>query len=220
MPQQSRPHASRSTGPTAEPSTTEAIRDEAADVGQHARQAGGRVAQTAADQARQVVDEAGKQARDLVSEARGQARDQASAQQQRAAQQLHSVADELGQMAAKADESGMAAQFARQAASRLHGAASWLEQREPADLLAEARNFARRRPGAFLIGAAVAGLAAGRVTRGVTAKDNGQPGDGAGTAGVPAAETTAGTGEFGDTAYPAGAVPLPEQGTAPRYERQ
>jgi hypothetical protein len=175
MSQYSGSYAPQSEEPAAEPSTTDVARDEAAGVGQHAREAGGQVAQTASDQARQVAAETSRQARDLLSEAQGQASDQASVQQQKAAQQLHSVADELGQMAANGGQSGVATEFARQAADRMHGAASWIEQREPADLLDEVRNFARRRPGAFLIGAAVAGLAAGRLTRGLKDRGSGQP---------------------------------------------
>ena len=71
-------------------------------------------------------------------------------------------------MAAKGGQSGVATEVAQQAAERIHGAASWLEQREPADLLQAVRDFARRRPGVFLARAAVAGLAAGRLTRGMT----------------------------------------------------
>jgi hypothetical protein len=167
MSQNSGPYAPRTEVPTADRSTTDVARDEAAGVGQPAREAGGQVAQTAGDQARQVVGEAGRQARDLLGEAQGHAQSQASAQQQRAAQQLRSVADEVGQMADHGGQSGVATEFARQAAGRMHGAASWLEQREPADVLDEVRNFARRRPGTFLIGAAVAGLAVGRLTRGL-----------------------------------------------------
>jgi hypothetical protein len=154
---------------TAEPSTGEAVRNEATDVAQHAREAGGQVTQTATEQTRQVAAEAGRQARGLLDEAQGQVRDQASAQQQNAARQLRSVADEISQMAEGGGTSGVATTAARQAADRLHRTASWLEQREPADLLDQARSFARRRPGAFLIGAAVAGLAVGRLTRGLVA---------------------------------------------------
>lgn len=179
----------------AEPSTTDVARDEAADVGRSARDAGSQVAQTATDQARQVVAETDRQARDLLGEAQGQARDQASVQQQKAAQQLHSVADELHEMAAKGGQPGLATEVARQAADRIEGAASWLEQRKPGDVLQEVRDFARRRPGAFLIGAAVAGLAAGRLTRGLTSQ--GGPEQQPGTvSGVPAASTV-------ETAYPA-----------------
>jgi hypothetical protein len=190
MSQYSEPNTPSSGESAAGRSATDVARDEAADVGQHARQAGGQVTQTATDQSRQVAAETGRQVRDLLEEAQGQARDQASAQQQKAAQRLHSVADELGQMADKGGQSGMATDLARQAADRLHGAAAWLDKHEPADLLSEARNFARRRPGAFLIGAAVAGLAAGRLTRGLTANENDQQStDGGTVTGVPATDT-------------------------------
>jgi hypothetical protein len=152
----------------AQPSTTAAARDEAANVGQSAAEAGSHVAQTATDQARMVTSETARQARDLLGEAGGHARNQASDQQQRAAHQLRSVADELSEMAAKGGQSGVATEVAQQAAERIHGAASWLEQREPADLLQAVRDFARRRPGVFLAGAVAAGLAAGRLTRGMT----------------------------------------------------
>src|ERR1700742_3402254 len=115
MPQYSESYAPPSGGTTADPSTTDVARDQAADVGQHARQAGGQVAQTASDQARQVAAETGRQARDLLGEAQGQARDQASVQQQRADKQLPSVAAEVGQMAPNGGKSGLATEFARQA---------------------------------------------------------------------------------------------------------
>src|SRR5436190_1399811 len=69
-----------------------------------------------------------------------------------------------------------ATEVAQQAAERIHGVASWLEQREPADVLQAVRDFARRRPGVFLAGAVAAGLAAGRLTRGMTdaARSGGQ----------------------------------------------
>jgi hypothetical protein len=156
-------HADQSGG-----STADVARDQAAAVGQTASEAGSRVTQTAADQATEVAAEAARQARDLVGEAGGHVRDQASVQQQRAASQLRSVADELHEMVAKGGQSGMATEVAHQAAERLHGAASWLEQREPADVLQAVRDFARRRPGMFLAGAVAAGLAAGRLTRGMT----------------------------------------------------
>jgi hypothetical protein len=158
-----------SFAPQDQPSTTDVARDQAANVGQAAAEAGSHVAQTASDQARVVVSETARQARDLLGEASGQAMDQASVQQQRAARQLRAVADELQDMAAKGGQSGLATEVTHQAAERIHGAASWLEQREPGDVLQAVRDFARRRPGVFLAGAAIAGLAAGRLTRGMTA---------------------------------------------------
>jgi hypothetical protein len=158
-------------------STAAVAQEQAAAVGQSAAEAGARVTQTATDQAREVVSETARQARDLLGEAGGQVRDQTSVQQQKAASQLHSVADELHEMVAKGGQSGLATEVAQQAAERLHGAASWLEQREPGDVLQAVRDFARRRPGVFLAGAVAAGLAAGRLTRGMTdaARSGGEP---------------------------------------------
>ena len=170
------PYAQHDPGPQDQPSATAVARDQAANVGRSAGEAGGHVAQTAADQAREVVSETARQARDLLGEASGQARDQASVQQQKAARQLRSVADELREMTVKGGQSGVATEVAQQAAERIHGVASWLEQREPADVLQAVRDFARRRPGVFLAGAVAAGLAAGRLTRGMTdaARSGGQ----------------------------------------------
>jgi hypothetical protein len=166
--------APRGSAPQEQASTADVARDQAANVGRSASEAGSHVAQAATEQAQVVVAEAAQQARDLLGEAGGQAREQAAAQQQKAARQLRTVADELTEMAAKGGQSGVATEVARQTADRMHGAASWLEQREPADLVQAVRDFARRRPGTFLVGAAVAGLAVGRLTRGLTAASQSQ----------------------------------------------
>ena len=143
-------------------------RDEAVNVGNSAREAGSHVAQSATDQARQVVSETRAQAGDLLGEAKGQVRHQASTQQHQAARQLRAVAGELSEMAAKGGQSGPATKLAQEAAQRVRGVASWLDRREPGDLLDGVRDFARRHPGQFLAGAAVAGVVAGRLTRGLT----------------------------------------------------
>jgi hypothetical protein len=59
----------------------------------------------------------------------------------------------------------MASDVARQVADRAHTLAGHLEDREPGDLLGDVRDFARRRPGTFLLGALAAGVVAGRLTR-------------------------------------------------------
>jgi hypothetical protein len=206
MSQHTGPYVPQDEGSTAEPSTVEVARAEAGNVGQHAREAGGQVAQTATDQAKNVVAETGRQARDLLGEAQGQARDQASIQQQKTAQQLRTVADELHEMVAKGGQSGLATEVARQTADRMDKTASWLEQRQPGDLLEGVRDFARRRPGTFLVGAAIAGLAAGRLTRGLTGGADSAPGpQSSAVSGVPAEnalEPAVGDGT-GYTAVPA-----------------
>jgi hypothetical protein len=164
-------------GAAAQRPARDVAKDEAANVGSSAREAGSHVAQSATDQARQVVSETRAQARDLLGEAKGQVGHQAATLQHKAAQQLRAVAGELSEMAAKGGQSGLATQVAQEAAERVRRAASWLDRREPGDLLDGVRDFARRHPGQFLAGAAVAGVVAGRLTRGVTgaAGPDGQP---------------------------------------------
>jgi hypothetical protein len=147
-----------SAGPPAEPPTTVA-REQVGAAGQ-------RVAETASDQATQVTREARRQARDLFGQAREQATDQARTTQKHAAEGLRSLAGELHEMAEGGERHGPASDLAAEAADRLGDLAEWLGRREPGDLVEEVRRLARRRPGAFLFGAAAAGVLAGRLTRG------------------------------------------------------
>lgn len=150
-------------------STTEVAKGEAADVARTAAQRGGEVAGTVGDQVSRVASETKQQARNLVEEGRGQLTEQARQGQRKAASGLHAVADQLHQMAEKSDGPGVVPEVVRQASERTRGVASWLEGREPGDLVDEVRRFARRRPGVFLAGAAIAGVLAGRLTRGAVA---------------------------------------------------
>ncbi|MEW1586031.1 hypothetical protein AB0283_11340 [Micromonospora vinacea] len=155
------------------------VRDQARQVGSEAAQAGGAVAQTAKEQGTEVGREAARQARNLYGEARSQLASQTGEQQRRAAGGLRSLADEMHSMAENGGQAGPVSELARQAADRVHGVAGWLEEREPGDLITEVRDYARRNPGTFLVGAAVLGVLAGRLTRGITAagddSGNGSP---------------------------------------------
>ncbi|MFC4857340.1 hypothetical protein [Actinophytocola glycyrrhizae] len=157
------------TTPESQRSTTEVARDEAAGVARRAADKGGEVAGTVGEQANRVASEADRQARNLLHESREQLTGQARQGQQRAAEGLRTVASQLQQMSDKSDDQGVASEVARQVADRTNSAASWLEHREPGDLLNEVRRFARRKPGVFLLGAALAGVAVGRLTRGAAA---------------------------------------------------
>jgi hypothetical protein len=159
---------------TYESSNGGGVRDQARQVGSEAAHAGGAVTQTAKDQGREVVGETARQARSLYGEARDQLASQTGAQQRRAAGGLRSLADEMRSMAEQGGQAGPVTELAHQAADRVHGAAGWLEERQPGDLIAEVRDYARRSPGTFLVGAAVLGVLAGRLTRNISASsDNG-----------------------------------------------
>lgn len=154
--------------------TTAATTEEPSSVTQTAKEAGVGVAKTATEQGKNVAGEAATQARRLASEAGDQVRQQAADQQRRAAHGLRALADEMTTMADRGGQSGMATELARQASDRARAAASWLEQRQPGDLVEELNRLGRRRPGMFLAGAALAGVIAGRLTRGITAASHGE----------------------------------------------
>ena len=159
-----------------------AAKEQAAAVGQGAAQAGQQVASVAKDQVQHVAAEAGSQAKDLLGQARSELTEQAGAQQKRLIETLRSLGDELESMGHHSQEPGMATDLVKQASGRAHDAASWLESREPGSLVSELQGFARQRPGAFLALAAAAGLAAGRLGRGV--KDASSDADSASTTGA------------------------------------
>lgn len=161
--------------------TTEVAKNEAAEVKSTAVDAGQQVAGVAKDEAKNVVGETQQQAKDLVRQALGEASTQVSGQQQKAASLLQSYADELGSMASASSESGPVTDLAHQASRKVGEIGHWLEDREPGQVLDELRSFARRRPVAFLVGAALAGVVAGRLTRGLAAeaKDSDPPAGGA-----------------------------------------
>lgn len=145
---------------------------------EQARQAAGTAAQeskhvadVAQGEAQKVASEASSQVRGLVSQASAQVEEQSRTQLGRLAQTLRSFGEDLERMASQGE--GPASGLAQEAADRTRGLASQLEGREPRDLLEDVRSFARRRPGAFLSGALVAGVVAGRLTRGAKAAQDG-----------------------------------------------
>ena len=152
------------------------VKTEAKSVAADAADSSRHVADTAASGAKDVASEAATQLRQLFTQLRGELDDQASVQGERAASGLRSLADELREMASSSSQKGVAGEAAGQAADRAASAADWLENRQPGDMLEELRSLARRRPGAFLLGAAVLGVVGGRLTRGLTAESGGGSG--------------------------------------------
>lgn len=124
------------------------------------------VAHTAAREARGVAQEVREQARRTASTVGEKVRGQAETQQQRWASQLEQAASDFRQMSEGAGESP-ARTLVVQLADRSSMLADYLNKRSPQDLLTEVKNFARRRPAAFLLAAAVAGFAVGRLGKGV-----------------------------------------------------
>jgi hypothetical protein len=150
-----------------EQGTADVVKRQATDLSHSSIQTGKHVADVAREQASGVAVEAGRQGRDLLHQAQGQLEEQAAQGQQRLANQLFSLSDELRSMADASDQGGMAASLASQAASRARNAGQWLDDRKPSQVADEMQSFARRRPAVFLALAVGAGLVAGRLTRGL-----------------------------------------------------
>jgi len=148
---------------------------------QQAQQAAGTAAQeskhvagVAQGEAQKVAGEAKSQVQDLVGQATSQVEDQSRTQLGRLAETLRSYGEDLQKMAEQSD--GPASGLAREAADRVQGLSAHLDGREPRELLEDLRSFARRKPGVFLGGALVAGVVAGRLTRGAKAAHDGPSG--------------------------------------------
>jgi hypothetical protein len=152
--------------PETQQDTAQLVKDQASDLATSGVQAGKHVGDVAREQASGVAAEAGRQGRNLLEQAQGQLHEQAAEGQQRIAQKLLSLSDELRVMAENASQ-GVAVDVTQQAASRVRDAGHWLEKREPGQVVSEVQSFARRRPALFLALAAGAGLVAGRLTRGL-----------------------------------------------------
>ncbi|GAA3029728.1 hypothetical protein [Actinokineospora globicatena] len=130
---------------------------------------GSQVADTAAEGVKQVTAQARDQVGGMVDKGLDQVREQAKDTQRKAADGLHTIADHLDGLSEHSEQPGLVDNVVRETARRTRTAASWLSDREPGDLVEEVREFARRKPGAFLAGALAAGVLAGRLTRGLTA---------------------------------------------------
>ncbi|WP_225636319.1 hypothetical protein [Streptomyces solaniscabiei] len=159
--------------------TREKVRAESSATADQAKQAASQVAGTAADQARSVVGEARQQAGTVLEDMRSRAMNEAEGQTKRAAGQLRQWASDLSGLAAHARDDSPARSLVAHAADRGSQAADYLDERGVEGIVGDLQRFARRRPGAFLGGALLAGLAVGRMAK-ATGAASGNDGQGPG----------------------------------------
>ncbi|GAA2248113.1 hypothetical protein GCM10010145_14150 [Streptomyces ruber] len=131
------------------------------------------VAGTAREGAEQVIRETTERGRDLFERFREQAAGETGTQVRRLAANLRDLAEDLRYMSETGKPASPAASLVHQMAERGQLLADRLDRQQPGELLHDVRDFARRRPGLFLAGAALAGFAASRLGRGVTAAGGG-----------------------------------------------
>jgi arylsulfatase A-like enzyme len=161
------------TGLTADAPGTQG-QDTAARAASEASQA----TETAKEQARQVKDEVASQARGLVDQAKSELRDQGRSQADQVAHAIRRVSDQADALAAgRVDEAGNVADYVRRASDQVGRVADRLDQRGVDGVVNDVQDFARRRPGTFLLGCAAAGFVTGRLLRGGAAGSRGSDGN-------------------------------------------
>ena len=138
----------------------------AAEATDAATKAAGNVAGTAKEQAGQVADEVSAQARNVALDMRDKVTEQARTQNDKLADGIRRMADDLDQMRAQRGDSP-AAQVVSRVADGSRQVADYLADRGPEGLLGDVQDYARRKPGTFLATALVAGLVVGRLGKGV-----------------------------------------------------
>lgn len=149
-----------------------------------ARERGRAGAETAREQAQQVGETVKEQARSVAEQAKERSRDTASeigtslhakgdeeagrfaGNLRRASAELRSMVDQQGE---PVHQDGVVHSIARQGADVTERLADRLDDEGLDGLVADVRAFARRRPGAFLLGAAAAGFLTGRLGRSIPA---------------------------------------------------
>ncbi|UVS79636.1 hypothetical protein [Actinokineospora sp. UTMC 2448] len=149
------------------------MREQAKATADQAKTSASEVAGTAQEQVKHVASEASRQVRHVASDVRDRLGQEAQEQSGRAADMLAKWADELGEMAGSGDTPARA--VARQLSDKGHEFADQLRQGGPDDLLDQVRGFARRRPGAFLLGSAAAGFLIGRIGKGLAGSGESTP---------------------------------------------
>lgn len=141
------------------------------------------VVQTARARAGEVTEEISAQGRSLLEETTGQLEQQAKVGAQRAATSLQRLGTEAQALAeGRPEEAPVLSEYVWKmadgcygAADRLHELANDVETRGFSGVLEDLSDYARRRPGAFLLGAAVVGFGVGRMVKAGAGRNQPEP---------------------------------------------
>jgi hypothetical protein len=143
------------------------------DLARIASEQGRELVETVKERAAEVTGELFEQGQALATDARTQIEHQTQEQTRRLAGTLTRLGNEAQALAdGRPEEAETVREYVRRAgegvtetADRLYGLADDVEQRGLGGLFEDLSSLARRRPGAFLLGAAVAGFGVARVVR-------------------------------------------------------
>lgn len=134
----------------------------------------------AKEEAARVAEEAAGEARGVLEETRSSIEEQAAAGAERLADNLRRLGEQALALAeGRPEEAAMVREYVRQGGERVVGTADRVrsvaddvQSRGLGVLVEDLQHFARRRPGVFLLGTAVVGIAAGRAMRGASAQSD------------------------------------------------
>lgn len=171
--------ASPSTAATRRRATAKraTVKSEVRQVRRTAKGQAGTVAKVAGDDVAGLVDsarnEAGRvgeeltgQVRGLLLEARAKLQQQVEAEARRAAGNLGNLGDQAVALATgRPQQAGPLVEYAQQAADWLESKATVIEEKGADGVAADVADFASRRPGVFLLGAAALGVGVGRLVK-------------------------------------------------------
>jgi hypothetical protein len=138
---------------------------------------------TAKEQVGRVRGEVVEQGRSVVADARSQVEAQANAQVRRLADGLAGLGEQVRALnEGRPEDAGTlapyvsnAAEAVYDAADRVYTVAANIDERGLGGVLEDVQAFARRRPGAFLVGAAIAGFGLGRAVRASSSEEPESP---------------------------------------------
>jgi len=159
-------------------------KEEAQNVATSAAEKGGELVRSATDDARQiaasvwsrggeVTEQLSTQGRSLLQETRAQIQTQARSGTERTAGALRQFGEQAQALAeGRPEEAPQLAEYAWKiadscygAADKIYGLADDIEERGFSGVLQDVQSFARRRPGAFLVGAVALGFGVGRLVK-------------------------------------------------------
>ena len=154
--------------------STDVAKQEAREVAESANQRAHELGDTVKSQASEVAGEMYAQGREVFERTKESLREQSEIQAQEAASRVRQLAEQSRALAeGRPEESGPVQDYVRQASERLDDFASRVEQRGAQGVIDDVEDFARRRPGVFLAGAAGLGFFVGRMLRGAAASGGG-----------------------------------------------
>jgi hypothetical protein len=176
------PSMSHTTNETTSPSAPPPLASEeagksASDIAATANEKGHEVAAQASSQAKEVIGHAQQEVRSLAEESKAHAYEVASSATDELENQLgerldaatafaRTTASELQALCeGRPEDAGRSADVLRRAGTRLEDLADRADELGVRGVAGEVSDFARRRPVAFLAGAAVAGVLVGRMAR-------------------------------------------------------